>query len=128
MVGTALRAFAHPTHYSLLTIRYSLPLPQLPACRDWQHADDLIAANHHDLVHQVDDDADVIGHDPHHVADIRPGVAAREVEEAVLLGETRDPRFRMFEDQAVTVEPAGIRCQRLRAGVEDAALRRGAAH
>ena len=97
--------------------------PQLPSRRDRQHADDLVAAHHHHLVHHVDDDADMVRHDAHDVADIRPRVAAGEIEEAVLLGEFRDLGFGMLEDQAMAVEPAaGVRGQRLRAGVEDAAL------
>ena len=109
--------------------RFALPILEVPyrsfpLCRDRQHADDLVAAHHHHLVHHVDDDADVVGHDAHDVADVGPRVAAREIEEAVLLGEARDLRLGMFEDQAVTVEPAaGVRGQRLGAGIEDAALR-----
>src|SRR5437763_5165637 len=68
---------------SLPTLRTYEPLPQFPPCRDRQRAHDLLAAHHHDLVHHVDDDAHVVGHDPHDVADPGPGVAAGEVEEAV---------------------------------------------
>ena len=94
----------------------------IPPRRDRQHADDFVAAHHHHFVHHVDDDADVVGHDPHDIADIGPGVAAREVEKAVLLGKARDLRLGMFEDQAVAVEAAaGVRRQGLRAGIENAA-------
>ena len=112
--GLSLRS-THPTSL----------LPQLPPRRDRQHADDLVAAHHHHLVHHVDDDADVVGHDAHDVADIGAGVAAGEIEKAVLLGEARDLGFGMFEDQAVAVEAAaGIRRQRLGAGIENAAIGR----
>ena len=108
----------------IVAIRYSqFALSQLPPRRDRQRADDLLAAHHHHLVHHVDDDADVVGHDPHDVADDRPRVAAGEIEKAVLLGKARDLGFGMFEDQAVAVEPAGIRRQRLGAGIENAAIR-----
>src|SRR6202171_4079462 len=78
--------------------------PQLPSCRDRQRADDLVAAHHHYLVHHVDDDADMVRHDPHDVADTGTGVAAREIKKAVLLGKARDFGFWMFEDQAMAVE------------------------
>jgi len=81
-------------------------LTQLAPRRDRQRADDFVTANHHDLVHHVDDDANMIGYDPHDVADIRPRVAAGQIEEAVLLGEFRDLRFGVFEDQAVAFEAA----------------------
>ena len=58
-------------------------------CRDRQRADDFFAAQHHHFVHHVDD-ANVIGNDPDDVADIGAGVAAGEVERAVLLGKARD--------------------------------------
>ncbi len=46
------------------------------------------------------------------------------IEEAVLFGEARDLGFRMFEDQAVALEPAAVSGgQRLGAGIEDAAIR-----
>ena len=65
----------------------------------------------------------MVRHDPHDVADIGPGVAAGEIEKAVLLGEARDLGFGMLEDQAVAFEPAaGVRRQRLGAGIEDAAI------
>jgi hypothetical protein len=51
-------------------------LPQLASRRDRQRADDLVAAHHYDLIHHVDDDADVVRHDAHDVADIGAGVAA----------------------------------------------------
>lgn len=55
----------------------------------------------------------MIWHDPHDVADVRPGVAAGEVEEAVLLGEACDLRFGVLQDEAVAVEAAGVRRQSL---------------
>src|ERR1700726_453993 len=90
------------TPHSPLAIR----LPQLPPCRDRQHADDLLAAHHHHLVHHVDDDADVVGHDPHDIADLRPGVAAGEIEKTVFFGKARDLGLGMLEDETVSIEPA----------------------
>src|SRR5258708_38065011 len=81
-------------------------LPQLPPCRDRQRTYDFLAAHHHHFVHHVDDDTDMVGHDAHDVADIRPCVAAREIEEAMLFREAHDLGFGMFEDQAVAVQPA----------------------
>ena len=81
-------------------------LPQLPPRRHRQHPHDLLTAHHHHFVHHVDDDADMIGHDPHDVADDGPRVAAGEIEEAVLLGETCNLRLGMFENEPVAVEPA----------------------
>ena len=46
------------------------PAPPPAACRN------LLAAHHHHLVHHVDDDADMVRHDPHDIADIGAGVAA----------------------------------------------------
>ena len=70
----------------------------------------------------------MVRYDSNDGAHIGPGVAAREVEKAMLLGKAGDPGFRMFEDEAVAFQPAtGIGRQRLRAGIEDAALRTGAA-
>jgi hypothetical protein len=63
---------------------------QFAPCRDLQRADDLVSPHHHHLIHHVDDDADMIRDDPHDVADIGAGVAAGEIEEAVLLGKARD--------------------------------------
>src|SRR5882672_12090939 len=89
-------------------------LPQLPARRHRQRADDLVAAHHHHLVHHVDDDADMVGNDPDDIADDRPRVAAGQIEKAVLFRKARDLRLRMFQNQPVTLEPAaGIRGQRL---------------
>ncbi len=57
-----------------------------------------------------------------------PRVAAGQIEKTVLLGKARDLRFRVLQDQAVALEPAaGVRGQRLGAGVEDAAVGAGAA-
>src|SRR5437016_14507672 len=83
---------------------------QFPPRRDRQRANDFLAAHHHHLVHHVDDHADMVRYDPHHVPYIGPGIAASEIEEAVFLGETRNFGFGVFEDQTVSVEPAaGIR-------------------
>src|SRR5882757_7691076 len=114
--------------FSAPALLLSRGLPQLPPRGDRQGADDLVAAYHHHFVHHVDDDADMIGDDPHDVADNGPGVAAGQIEKAVLFGETGDLGFRVFQNQAVAVEAAaGVRCERLGAGVENAAVGAGAA-
>src|SRR5438045_5996077 len=79
---------------------------QLPPRRHWQDADDLLAPHHHHFVHHVDDDADMVRHDPHDVADDGPRVAAGEIEEAVFFRKARDLGFGMLEDQPVTLQPA----------------------
>src|SRR5580704_19491447 len=98
MVGTAQKRLCQP-YIGYLPTR----LPQLPPRRHRQRADDLLATHHHHLVHHVDDDANVIWHDADDVADIGPGVAAGEIEEAVFLGEARDLRLWMLQDQPVAV-------------------------
>ncbi len=90
---------AHPTDRHL---------PQLPPRRHRQRPQNLVAAHHHHFVHHVDDDADMVGHDPHDIADIRACVAAGEVEKTMLLGKARDLGFGMFEDQAVAFEPPPV--------------------
>src|SRR5215470_2035231 len=45
----------------------------------------------------------------------------------MLFGKPFDSRQRMLEDKAMAVEAAGVRGERLRAGVDDAALGAGAA-
>ena len=93
--------------------RYAQPIlqaesAQLPPRRDRQRPDDLVAADHHHLVHHVDDHADVVRHDPHHVADIGAGVAARKIEKAVFFGKARDFRLGMFENEAIA---ASVTCR-----------------
>src|SRR5262249_37473422 len=78
-------------------------LAQLAPCRHRKRADDLIAPHHHHLVPHVYDDPDAIRHD---CADIWPGVAPGETKDPVFFRKSRDPRFGMFEDQAVAVESA----------------------
>ena len=80
----------------------------LSARRDRQLADDLVAARRDEPVDHVDDDADVVRHDADDVADLRPVVALRQIEEAVLLGEPCDLGLGMLEDQAVALEAAGV--------------------
>src|SRR5580704_6825904 len=110
--------------FASLCPSYGSSSPQLPPRSDRQHAHDFLTAYHHHFVHHVDDDADMVRHDAHDVADIGAGVAAGEVEKTVLLGEARDPCLRVLEDQPVSVEAAtGIGGQGFRAGVEDAAIR-----
>src|SRR3954468_13540639 len=98
-----------------------------PPRRDRHLADDLVAARRDEAVDHVDDDADVVRHDADDVADLRPVVALRQVEEAVLLGKPCDLGLRMLEDEAVALEAAGVARQCLRAGVDNAALRAGPA-
>ena len=81
-------------------------LSQLPPSRDRQRAQNLVAAHHHHFVHHVDDDADMVGNDPHDVADDRPCVAAGQIEKAVLLRKARDLRLRMLQNQPVAFKPA----------------------
>src|SRR3982074_3354279 len=101
------------TRYSLFTTR----LPQLPACRYLQRADDLPAAHPPDLCRHVDDNAAMVRHNSHDVTHIGARVAARQVEKTMLLGETRDLCLGVFKDQPVTVESAaGVRCQCFTAG------------
>src|SRR3954451_22909069 len=98
-------------------------LAQFAARWDRQSPDDLLAPHHHELVHHVDDDADMVRHDPHDTAHIRSGVATGEIEETVLFRKARDLCLGVLEDQSVAVDPsAGIGGQRLGAGVENAAI------
>ena len=118
------RAFRDPLGLAMTaeSLSATYPLPRSATCRRSPRRAPSPA------VHHVDDDADMVRHDAHDVADIGPVVAAGEIEKAMLLGEARDPRLRIFEDQAVTVEAAaGIRRERLRARIENAAFRAGAA-
>ena len=67
----------------------------------------------------------MVRHDAHDFTDLGPRVAAREIEEAVLLREGMDFGLGVFEDQPeAIVERAGVGRQRLGAGVEDTALGR----
>src|SRR5262245_22850258 len=66
--------------------------------RHGQHVHDLVAAYGNHAVHHVDHDAHVVGNDTHHITDPGPGIAARQVKEAVLLGEGVNLRLRIFED------------------------------
>jgi hypothetical protein len=55
----------------------------------------------------------MIGHDPHDIADIGAGVAAREVEKAVLFGKSGDFCFRtyIYNDRMQLATPAAT-CMR----------------
>src|SRR5260221_1380930 len=99
-MGGAKRYPSIPPTRRWVSLRSTHPTnsPQLPPRRDRQGADDLVTADHHHLVHHVDDDADMIGHDPDDVTDDGPRVAAREIEQAMLIGEARDLGLGVFQD------------------------------
>src|SRR5260221_9431734 len=99
-MGGAKRYPSIPPTRRWVSLRSTHPTnsPQLPPRRDRQGADDLVTTHHHHFVHHVDDDADMIGYDPHDIADNRPRVAAGEVEKTVLLGEAGDPGFGVLQN------------------------------
>ena len=97
------------------------------AGRDRQDIDKAVAANGDKLVEHVHRDTDMVRHNPQYIADSRPPVTIRDVEESMLLGHGVDSRLGMFKDQAEPVQPAGVRRECLRSRIQNTAALAGAA-
>ena len=69
----------------------------------------------------------MVGHDPHDISDSGRRLAAGQVEEAVFLGHLVDACLGVFADQAEPVQPADVRGECLRPGIQNAACLAGAA-
>ena len=89
-----------------------------PRAATGQVLDGRAAADHHELVGEVDGVADVVGHDAHPAAErrqrpVRPG------DDRVVLGEQRDPRVGVVQQPALAGGPRRpVGAERLAAGVE----------
>src|SRR6266545_3804588 len=76
------------------------PLADASARRHRPDDLDLVAADAIDLVEHVADDAGMVGDDADHLADLRLGGRAREVDHAVLFGNVGDHRVRILHHAA----------------------------
>jgi len=74
-------------------------------------AKNLLTADHDQLIHHIDDNANVVWHHAHDFSDFWLWFAVGKVKETVLFCEFMDPRVGVFEDVAVTIQTPAVVCE-----------------